>query len=382
MAEFVGRMSLPTSCDTTEGCHNAAMASRNRKKHSEEIAPTNRLWHGRGNQGHEVPIRIALVVYPNFEPLDLTGPFSVFAGADDWLRNQGRETPAYTVEVMGAEIGPLRAEGGLGVIVDRSFLTVRGRIDTLLVVGGRGSRSLPKDSALFTWLRRMAPRVRRFGAVCTGSFVLAEAGLLDGRRVTTHWAWSAELARRYPRLIVDADPIFIRDGNIYTSAGVTAGMDLALALVEEDYGREVALQIARGLVLYLRRPGGQSQFSTLLVARGGDREPLRELQSWIIENVDADLSVAVLARRVAMSPRHFARVFTHEIGITPGQFVEKVRVEAARRRLEESTQGLKAIAADCGFGSADTMRRAFLRTVRVAPAGYRDRFKIAEAKAA
>jgi transcriptional regulator GlxA family with amidase domain len=267
-------------------------------------------------------------------------------------------------------------------MVDRSFLTVRGGIDTLLVVGGRGSRSLLGDNALLTWLRRMAPRVRRLGAVCTGSFVLAEAGLLDGRRVTTHWAWCAELARRYPRLVVDADPIFIRDGNTYTSAGVTAGMDLALALVEEDYGREVALQIARGLVLYLRRPGGQSQFSTLLFAQGGEREPLRELQGWIIENVDADLSVLALARRMAMSPRHFARVFASEVGTTPGQFVEKVRVEAARRRLEESPQGLKAIAADCGFGSADTMRRAFLRTVRVAPADYRDRFKIAEARAA
>jgi transcriptional regulator GlxA family with amidase domain len=223
----------------------------------------------------------------------------------------------------------------------------------------------------------MAPRVRRLGAICTGSFVLAEAGLLDGRRVTTHWAWGTELARRYPRVLVDADPIFIRDGNIYTSAGVTAGMDLALALVEEDYGREAALQVARELVLYLRRPGGQSQFSTLLVAQESNREPLRELQTWIVEHVDADLSVSALARRMAMSPRHFARVFTHAVGMTPGQFVEKVRIEAARRRLEESPHGVKTIAADCGFGSADTMRRAFLRTLRVAPVAYRGRFRAA-----
>jgi transcriptional regulator GlxA family with amidase domain len=173
--------------------------------------------------------------------------------------------------------------------------------------------------------------------------------------------------------------IFVRDGKIYTSAGVTAGMDLALALVEEDHGREVALQIARYLVLYLRRSGGQSQFSTLLAAQGKDREPLRELQTWIAENPTIDLSVAALARRVAMSPRHFARVFAREVGMTPGQFVEKVRVEAARRRLEESGQGIKGVAQDCGFGSADTMRRAFLRTLRVAPVIYRDRFRTAAA---
>jgi transcriptional regulator GlxA family with amidase domain len=176
---------------------------------------------------------------------------------------------------------------------------------------------------------------------------------------------------------MEADRIFIRDGKIYTSAGVTAGMDLALALVEEDHGREVALQIARHLVLFLRRPGGQSQFSTLLAGQGRDREPLRELQTWIAENPAADLSVPALAHRVAMSPRHFARIFTRDVGLTPGQFVEKVRVEAARRHLEESSQGVKGIARDCGFGSADTMRRAFLRTLRVAPIAYRSRFRIA-----
>jgi transcriptional regulator GlxA family with amidase domain len=316
------------------------------------------------------------VAYPDFETLDVTGPFSVFAGTARWLREvQGVKNETYTVEVLGAEVGPLRASGGLGVMVDRSFRTIRDGIDTLLVAGGPGTRSALQDSELLAWLRRMAPRVRRLGAVCTGSFILAKAGLLDGKRATTHWAWGAELARRYPRVTVDADPIFIRDGNIYTSAGVTAGMDLALALVEEDHGREVALQIARDLVLYLRRPGGQSQFSTLLVAQGSSREPLRELQTWIAENLEADLSVLALARRVAMSPRHFARVFTHEVGIPPGQFVEKMRVEAARRRLEESPQGVKAVAADCGFGSADTMRRAFLRTLRVAPIAYRSRFR-------
>ncbi len=322
------------------------------------------------------PRRIALVAYPDFEPLDLTGPFSVFAGTANWLREaQGIKAETYTVEVIGAEVGLLRASGGLGIMVDRSFRTIRDGIDTLLVVGGPGTRNAVRDNELLTWLRRIAPRVRRIGAVCTGSFILARAGLLDGKRATTHWAWGAELARLYPRVLVDADPIFIRDGNTYTSAGVTAGMDLALALVEEDYGREVALHIARDLVLYVRRPGGQSQFSTLLVAQSQDRAPLRELQTWIAENVDMDLSVPTLARRMAMSPRHFARVFTREVGMTPGQFVEKIRVEAARRRLEESPHGMKHVAVDCGFGSADTMRRAFLRTLHVAPVVYRGRFR-------
>ncbi|MGE0681390.1 MAG: GlxA family transcriptional regulator [Candidatus Binatia bacterium] len=352
------------------------MSTHNGKQQPARTTRIVRVAHPRGEQTQDVPRRISLVAYPDFETLDVTGPFSVFAGTARWLREvQGVKNEPYTVEVLGAEVGLLRAAGGLGVMVDCSFRTVRDGIDTLLVAGGPGTRSAVQNQELLAWLRRMAPRVRRLGAVCTGSFILAEAGLLDGRRATTHWASGAELARRYPRVIVDADPIFIRDGHVYTSAGVTAGMDLALALVEEDYGREVALQIARHLVLYLRRPGGQAQFSTLLVAQESNREPLRELQTWIVENLDADLSVPALARRVAMSPRHFARVFSREVGMTPGQFVEKVRIEAARRRLEELPQRIKAVAADCGFGSADAMRRAFLRTLRVAPIVYRGRFR-------
>jgi transcriptional regulator GlxA family with amidase domain len=213
--------------------------------------------------------------------------------------------------------------------------------------------------------------------VCTGAFLLAEAGLLDGRRATTHWASCRELARRYPRVQVDPDPIFVRDGNVHTSAGVTAGMDLALALVEEDHGREVALGVARWLVLFLKRPGGQSQFSAQLSAQLAAREPIQELQAWVIENVDADLSVEALARRAGMSPRNFARVFTRETGVTPACFVETARVEAARRRLEqEGARGVEAIAAACGFGSAETMRRAFLRRVRVSPSDYRERFQV------
>ena len=354
------------------------MSRDNGKGRREGAAGGSHISRGREDRVDKIPRRIALVAFPEFEPLDVTGPFSVFAGTARWLRKaQGVEGDAYKVEVLGTEVGPLVAAGGLRIMADRSFHAIRGGIDTLLVAGGPGSQDAMLDRALLAWLRQMAPRVRRLGAICTGSFILAEAGLLDGRRATTHWARSAALARRYPRVTVDADPIFIRDGKIYTSAGVTAGMDLALALVEEDHGREVALQIARHLVLFLQRPGGQSQFSTFLAAQCRDHELLRELQMWIAENPAADLSVPVLARRVAMSPRHFARVFAREVGMTPGQFVEKVRVEVARRRLEESPHGVKSVAQDCGFGSADTMRRAFLRTLRVAPVAYRSRFRAA-----
>ena len=204
--------------------------------------------------------------------------------------------------------------------------------------------------------------------------MLAEAGLLDGLSATTHWRQCARLAAQYPAVSVESDPIFVRAGKIFTSAGVTAGIDLALALVEEDHGREVALAVARELVMFLRRPGGQSQFSVQMSAQVADREPIRELQRWMADHLGADLSVEALARRAAMSPRNFARVFTREVGATPGQFVEHSRVEAARRRLEESAEGVDSIASECGFGTRESMRRAFIRTLHVPPSAYRSRF--------
>jgi transcriptional regulator GlxA family with amidase domain len=259
--------------------------------------------------------------------------------------------------------------------VHQSLSRLRGAIDTLLVAGGRGVEAALRERALLSAIARLAPRARRLASVCTGTFLLAEAGLLDGRRVTTHWDACRDLARRYPALRVDPDPIFVRDGRVATSAGVTAGMDLALALVEEDWGRETALAVARRLVLFLKRPGGQSQFSAQLAAQGAERDALRDVQEFAVGNPDADLSVAALARRAAMSPRHFARVFAREVGTTPARFVERVRVEAARRRLEESAAGVEVIAESCGFGSAETMRRAFLRGLQVSPADYRSRFR-------
>ena len=319
---------------------------------------------------------IALIAFPDVQILDVTGPLEVFARAARWLRDEGRRPDdAYRIELLAPVAGPIRTSSGMRLVADRTVAQVRGGVDTLLVAGGAGTAAAMRDPRILPALRRLAPRVRRLGSVCTGTFVLAAVGLLDGRRVTTHWRSCARLARMFPALRVDPDPIYVRDGNVYTSAGVTAGMDLALALVEEDEGREVALHVARDMVLFLRRPGGQSQFSAQLATQAADREPLRDLQVWIADHVAADLSVATLASRVAMSPRNFARVFATEVGVTPARFVEKVRVETARRRLEESAYGVERIADQCGFGSAESMRRAFLRTVRVTPSAYRSRFR-------
>jgi transcriptional regulator GlxA family with amidase domain len=322
--------------------------------------------------------RVAMIVYPDVQILDVTGPLEVFARTSRWLIDHGRRgEPAYTVELVAARRGPVVCSSGLELLVRHSFADVRGGLDTLLVAGGIGFLRELGERAVVSWIRRMAPRVRRLASVCTGAFLLAEAGLLDGRRATTHWRRCGELADRYPQITVDPDPIFVREERVYTSAGVTSGMDLALALVEEDQGHDVALAVARELVMFVKRPGGQSQFSVPLMAQATEHEPIRELQAWINEHLAADLSVVTLARRAAMSPRNFARVFTREVGVTPARFVERARVEAARRRLEESPLGVDAVASECGFGSAEIMRRTFLRTLRVNPADYRHRFRIA-----
>jgi transcriptional regulator GlxA family with amidase domain len=247
-------------------------------------------------------------------------------------------------------------------------------VDTLLVAGGLGAREQRCSRDYLDWLGDQAARARRFGSICTGAWVLAEAGLLDGRRATTHWGSCGELARRYPRVTVDPDPIYVRDGNCYTSAGVTAGIDLALALVEEDLGRAVALRVARLLVVFLRRPGGQAQFSTTLAAQARERGTLGDLVAWMADHVRGDLSVAALARRAAMSPRNFARHFADEVGTTPARYVEGLRLEAARRRLEATTLSVEEVAGASGFGSAEILRRAFRRRLGVTPGQYRTTF--------
>src|SRR5262249_26640484 len=285
-----------------------------------------------------------------------------------------RSHPGYSLTVAATEGGPLTASSGFRFLPDTTFRALRGGVDTLLVVGGRGIDALLSDRSVISWLRKMAGRVRRLGSVCTGAFLLAEAGLLDGRRATTHWSRAVELARRYPRVRVEEDRIWVRDGSVYTSAGVSAGMDLALALIEEDLGAEVALQVARAMVMYLRRPGDQSQYSGPLRLQAAQTPSVRELVAWAAEHPAIDLSVSALARRLSKSPRHLSRVFRKELGVAPAEAVEQLRLEAARRALQQSAAGLKEVAARCGFGSAELLRRAFLRRLHVTPSAYRARF--------
>jgi transcriptional regulator GlxA family with amidase domain len=308
---------------------------------------------------------VVIVAYDGFQSLDLTGPAEVFTIA------------GWPVRIVTTDGAPVRSSSGITIIPDGDLASVRGPIDVLMVVGGEGTPSAMTDTALLAWLRRAAKRSARVTSVCSGAFVLAEAGLLDGKRATTHWSVCDTLARRYPTVDVDPDPIYVRDGDTWTSAGVTAGMDLALALVEEDLGRDVALAIARRLVLFLRRPGNQSQFSAQLSQQGADRDVLRDVQHHIAVHPGDDLSVDALAARAAMSPRHFARCFRDETGTTPARFVEAARIESARRRLEESSDSIDTIARACGFGTAETMRRAFVRVLHVAPTEYRRRFATA-----
>jgi transcriptional regulator GlxA family with amidase domain len=317
---------------------------------------------------------VAIVAYPGVQSLDVAGPLEVFAGAQALIEACGRAERGYEVVVLSRDGVPLGTSSGLEIVPHGDFALAPATLDTLIVAGGQGSREASADQVTIDWLTRASARARRTASVCTGAFLLASAGLLDGRQATTHWAAAGELARLHPAVRVDPEPIFLRDGNIWTSAGVTAGMDLALALVEEDLDREAALTIARYLVLFLRRPGNQSQFSSTLAAQEPAREPLREARRYILENIACDLSVETLAERAHMSPRHFARSFRVETGVTPARYVESVRLEAARRALEDTPAPVAAVARACGFPTAETMRRSFLRALGVGPAEYRRRF--------
>src|ERR1700730_3723835 len=322
------------------------------------------------------PREVVIVVYPGVQSLDLTGPLEVFSGAQLLLDlEHDHNRLGYHVSVVSRDGAQLATSSGLMIAPDASLSEAPSAIDTLIVAGGYGGIDASKDTALIDWLRQAAAGARRTASVCSGAFLLAQAGLLDGRRVTTHWASAEELAKRYPAVEVDPEPIFLRDGDVWTSAGVTAGMDLALAMVEEDLDREVALTIARHLVLFLRRPGSQSQFSATLATQQPHRESLREAQRHAVENPAADLSVEAMALRAHLSPRHFARSFRAEVGVTPARYVEHVRLEAARRQLEDTSDPVSTVAASCGFGTPETMRRVFLRSLGVSPAEYRRRFQ-------
>ncbi len=278
---------------------------------------------------------------PGVEILDLVGPLQVFARASEMhTRAHPGSPPIYSVEVATISSSrSLVANCGLRITAHRTFREVRGKIDTLLVAGGNAIEQNEINPEAARWFKKISGRIRRIGSVCTGAMLLARAGLLDGRRATTHWNWCQTLIKRAPRADVDPDPIFIRDENVYTSAGVTAGMDLALALVEEDHGSRLALQVARNLVLYLRRPGGQSQFSAALSLQATDRKPLRELEAWVLDNLHKPLTVPLLAQRVAMSPRNFARVFTKEMKATPAKFVEReTPAKSKNQRVTRSSE--------------------------------------------
>jgi transcriptional regulator GlxA family with amidase domain len=312
--------------------------------------------------------RIVVVVVPPVDELDLVGPLQVFNSVN---RLAGRTI--YTIEVVtNSERLTVEGEGGvLNFVARHHFKKVEGACDSVLLACGLRSRSVC-DTTLSAWLRKMAGNVRRLGAVCVSSFLLAEAGLLNGRRATTHWRFGRELATRYPGVRVEHDPLWVKDGNIYTSAGISAGIDLALAWVEEDCGVSLAHEAARELVLFLRRPGGQPQVSVSLSSQASEMSSIRELQIWIAEHLGTRLSVEDLADRMSMSVRNFERVFTREVGTTPSQFVLQMRVEAARRQLEHTERGLKQVASAAGFGNVDLMRRAFVRLLGITPSRYRE----------
>ncbi|MFF3348358.1 GlxA family transcriptional regulator [Streptomyces sp. NPDC002779] len=309
---------------------------------------------------------VLLILFDGVQSLDVTGPLEVFTGAE----HQAPGT--YHIRTASLDGGPVRTSSGLTLVPDTSLADAPAP-HTLLVPGGQGTRG--PDPRLTAWLREHGPRAERLVSVCTGAILLAEAGLLDGRRVTTHWAYCAKLARDHPAIDVDPDPVYVRDGPVATSAGVTAGIDLALALVEEDLGRDTALTIARYLVVFLRRPGNQAQFSAQLAAQTARREPLRDVQQWITEHPAEDLTVEALAARAGLSPRHFARAFRAETGTTPGRFVDRVRLEHARRLLEDTAAGVEEISRASGYGTPEAMRRAFLKALGTAPAEYRRRFR-------
>ena len=322
------------------------------------------------------PRRIVLLGFEGIQSLDLTGPLEVFSTATRL------GVGSYETEVVAPGAAGFATSSGLRITPDRSPAACRGPIDTLLVAGGQGVSTAARDERLVRWLRGAAGRSRRVASVCTGAFLMARAGLLDGRRATTHWASAGRLAAEHPSVDVEPDRIFVRDGEVWTSAGVTADMDLALALVESDHGREASLEVARWLVLFVRRPGGQSQFSAPLATQAAEREPLREAQERVLADPRANCTVETLAASASMSPRNFSRAFAREVGLTPAAWVETVRVERAQRLLEAGSQPIEIVARECGFGTVETLRRAFGRRLGVSPGEYRDRFRAALSSAA
>ncbi len=322
---------------------------------------------------------VVLVAPPGTSMLDIAGPAEVFAKTNDILEESYSEVnERYRIHVISTDGNTVvNTSTGIPIVAEGDLSSVIYKPDTILVSGIPGSPVNMVPDEVLEWLRESTGSVRRVGSICAGAIVLAEAGVLNGKRATTHWMVCEKLSKYYPQVKVDGDPIFIKDGNIYTSAGISAGMDLSLALVEEDFGRDIALAAARRLVLYLKRPGSQSQFSTVLSHQKSDYKPVSYVQEWILEHLEGDLSVEILADKAAMSPRNFARVFLRETGITPAKYIEKLRLETARRRLEETRLTIDEISSECGVGNGDSLRRLFLRHLKTTPGEYRRNFRSA-----
>jgi len=312
-----------------------------------------------------------MLAFPSVQLLDVTGPLQVFATANDHIAEAGG-SPPYAPSVVAQGGQGVAASAGLGLAAD-PLPPIGSAVDTLMVAGGPGVEAAAADPVLADWVRQRATQARRVASVCTGAFLLAAAGVLDRRRAATHWSRCDDLARRFPTVRVEPDPIFVRDGPVWTSAGVTAGIDLALALVEQDLGRTVALAVARYLVVFLKRPGGQAQFSAALSLQAAE-DKFGALHDWIKEHLADDISLPVLASQAGMSQRSFSRHYAEATGLTPGRAIERLRVEAARRLLSESRLPVKRISQRCGFGSEETMRRSFLRVLATTPQDYRARF--------
>lgn len=314
---------------------------------------------------------IEMVAFDAVQLLDVTGPLQVFATANETIANAGGSHP-YTVRIVAQQVPNVTASAGI-MLATQSLPPPSSPVDTLIIAGGPGVKAAVAETELVAWVTARAAAARRTASVCTGAYLLAATGILDGRRATTHWSFCDDLARSFPAVRVEADPIFVRDGSVWTSAGVTAGIDLALALLEEDLGRDVALAVARYLVVFLKRPGGQAQFSAALSLQAGEA-PFGKLHAWIDDNLARDLSLSTLAAEAGMSERSFSRRYLEETGLTPARAVERLRVEAARRLLLDTKTPIKRIARLCGFGTEETMRRSFLRLLSASPQDYRARF--------
>ena len=324
---------------------------------------------------NQAPRQVVMVVYPDAHILDVVGPLEVLTGAKLFLP---ADMPTYEVHVVAHHAGAIRTTSGLTIEADESFedaLKDDQPIDTLIIAGGHGTLEALEDDALLSFVSHAAAQSSRIVSICTGAMILAEVGILDGKRATTHWWWCPILSKKYPQVQVEADAIYVRDGNIWTSAGVTTGMDLALSLVELDWGHDVALQVARYNVMYMMRPGGQTQFSAHLVAQKAEDPVINSTLDYVLGHLTDALTVTALAARACMSERTFARKFKEQTGVTPAHYVEAARVQAARVELEQSDAGIEQIAVQTGFQSAERMRRAFQRHVGVSASDYRDRFR-------